>query len=43
MSKSAGYFTEFSARKVISDVVVQPAPQLTLTDSDKRFRKLKGI
>ena len=43
MSKSDGYFTEFSARKVIEDVVVQATPQLTLTDSDKRFRKLKGI
>tara|TARA_R110000803_G_scaffold80560_1_gene146417 strand:- start:61 stop:1443 length:1383 start_codon:yes stop_codon:yes gene_type:complete len=43
MSKSEGYFTDFSARKVIEDVVVQATPQLSLSDTDKRFRKLKGI
>jgi hypothetical protein len=43
MSRDEGYFNEFSARKLIQDEVVQPAPQLLLSDSDKRFRKIKGI
>ena len=43
MSKNAGYFTEFSARKLVIDEVVQATPQLSLTGTDKRFRKLKGI
>lgn len=41
MSKSNGYATEFSCRKVIEDSVVQSLPTLNLTDSDKRFEKIR--
>jgi len=41
MSRGEGYFTEFSARKVIEDLVVQSPPALNLSDNDKRFKKLR--
>ena len=41
MSRGDGYFTEFSCRKVIEDLLVQAPPTLNLTDNDKKFKKLK--
>lgn len=41
MSRSEGYFTEFSCRKVIEDLVVQAPPALNISDNDKKFKKLR--
>lgn len=38
ITKGEGYFTTFSARKVIADTLVKSPPTLNLTDNDKRFR-----
>lgn len=43
MSASEGYFTEFSCRKLIEDLVVQAPPTLNLTTNDKRFKKKSGL
>jgi len=43
MSRSDGYYTEFSCRKVIEDVVVQAPPSLNLSSTDKRFQSKSGF
>lgn len=41
MSKEEGYRSDFSARKVIEDLVVQSPPGLNLTENDRLLKRLK--
>lgn len=43
MSRSSGYETEFTCRKLIDDTVVQAPPTLNLTENDRTVQKFKGL
>ena len=43
ISKDEGYKTNFSARKMITDIVVQPSPKIPLTEIGKKLKKLSGL
>lgn len=43
MDKQDGYFTDISARKLITDVVVQPSPKIPLSSVGKKLKKIAGL
>lgn len=43
MSLSEGYYTSFSARKMINDIVVQPSPKIPLTEIGRKLKGLAGL
>ena len=43
LSKDEGYKTNFSARKMISDIVVQPSPKIPLTAIGKKLKNIAGL
>ncbi len=42
-SKKDGYHIDFSARKVIDDVIVQAPPALVLSENDRRLSRIKHL